>query len=53
MANRLVASPVEIKTAIFQYLNDLDDALHLSQVCKNLRDVFATEKVPILKQIIV
>ena len=53
MANFFSAIPLELKTAIFCCLDDLDDALHLSQVCKELRTLYRNQRDSIRREIIV
>lgn len=49
MANTLVGLSNEIKDSIYEHLEDLDDAWHLSQTCK----VFQAQLRIIQKKVIV
>lgn len=53
MASHLVSIPTEMKVSIFGSCDDVDDALHLSQVCQNLRRVFQIDRRRIERSIIV
>lgn len=53
MPPNLVNVPPELHLSIFGFLEDLDDALYLSQTCRTLRSSFAHSKKIIEKQIIV
>lgn len=53
MPSTLTNIPPELQLSIFGFLEDLDDALYLSQTCKTLRSLFAHSKKIIERQIIV
>ncbi|CAF9936941.1 MAG: hypothetical protein ALECFALPRED_007013 [Alectoria fallacina] len=52
MARYLINIPSELQVSVFGSCEDLDDALHLSQVCRDLRMLFRTDRRRIERQII-
>lgn len=53
MAEYLLNFPSELQVSIFGSCEDLDDALHFSHACRDLRGVFQTHRRIIEKEIIV
>lgn len=53
MASHLLNIPTEMKVSIFASCDDLDDAFHLMQTCKDLRTKFQKDRKRIEKAIIV